>query len=280
MNSAALFLCTAGFLLLGGCNAVSLLQSREERAATVASDSGWRPERIAAGQFILRAYHPGYHRNQPDLAVYIEGDGVAWISPRVRSGDPTPGTPLTLQLAVQDPTPNRLYLARPCQYVSPAELARCDPAYWTSHRYAPEVVDSLNTAIDHAMRVSGARRISVFGYSGGGNLAVLVAARRKDVTRIVTIAGNIDHGAWTRLHRDTPLFGSLDAADLAQAVAGIPQVHFVGNDDDVVPVSISDSFRKRAGDTSRIAVIKVPDADHECCWVEKWPALLRGYVYH
>ncbi|MEX2616673.1 MAG: alpha/beta hydrolase [Alphaproteobacteria bacterium] len=245
----------------------------------VANDHGWRPAQIVAGQFVLRTFHPAYNKNQPDLAVYIEGDGVAWVSRSIRSSDPTPDTPLTLQLAVQDPTPNRLYLARPCQYATQAELTRCDPAYWTSHRYAPEVVDSLNAAIDQAKRESGARQISLFGYSGGGNLAVLVAGQRRDVTRVVTVAGNLDHGAWTRLHRDTPLFGSLDAVDVAQAVSAIPQVHFVGSDDDVVPAAISGSFLDRSGDTSRITVINVPGADHDCCWTEKWAALLRGYVY-
>ena len=280
MNSAALFLCTGILLSLGACNSVALLQSRAERAATVATDHGWHMEPVAAGQFVLRAYHPPYVRNHPDLAVYIEGDGVAWVTPSIRSNDPTPDAPLTLQLAVQDPTPNRLYLARPCQYATQAELTRCDPAYWTSHRYAPEVVDALNTAIDQAKREAGARHISLFGYSGGGNLAVLVARQRRDVTRIVTVAGNLDHGAWTRLHRDTPLFGSLDAVDVAQAVSAIPQVHFVGDDDDVVPAAISESFLDRSGDTSRITVINVPRADHDCCWTEKWRALLRDYVYH
>ncbi len=279
-NSAALFLCAALTFTLTACNTTSLVQSRPERAAAVAFDHDWQSQRIDARPFVLRAYHSAYAPNQPDLAVYIEGDGVAWVTPSVRSNDPTPDTPLTLRLAVQDPTPNRLYLARPCQYATPAELEHCDPAYWTSHRYAPEVVKSLNAAIDQAMRESGARQVSVFGYSGGGNLAVLIAGQRNDVTRVVTIAGNLDHGAWTRFHGDTPLYGSLDAADVAQTISAIPQVHFVGADDDVVPAIISKSYLARSTDPSRITIIKVPNADHECCWVSKWPALLRSHVYH
>jgi predicted esterase len=250
-----------------------------ERADTIAGKSGWIRQQIATPGFTLRAYHTSYLTGHKELAVYIEGDGVAWVTPTVISSDPTPDTPLTLELAVQDPTPNRLYLARPCQYASESELSRCNPAFWTSHRYAPEVVESLNAAIDQSKRESSAQSLYLFGYSGGGNLAVLLAARRTDVAKVVTIAGNIDHAAWTTLHGDTPLFGSLNAAAEADATSGIPQIHFSGAKDDTVPASIAASYRNRARDRSHIAVVSVAGADHQCCWVQKWQQLLRQYVY-
>jgi len=278
VTTVALFLLSA-VSLLSGCNAVSLLQSREERAQSVAQENGWTKQQFATGQYTITGFRPRYSRGSDALAVYIEGDGVAWVTPTVISSDPTPDTPLTLSLAVQDPTPNRIYLARPCQYAPQRELAQCDPAFWTSHRYAPEILASLNKAIDQAKQESGAQHIRVFGYSGGGNLAILIASQRTDVTAIVTIAGNIDHGAWTRAHGDTPLFGSLDAVDVADSVAHIPQTHFVGEEDDVVPPHVSASYAGHAGDTSRLSIINVSGADHDCCWVEKWPSLLKAYVY-
>jgi hypothetical protein len=273
----ALFL--AGALFLSGCAPVALLQTREERADTVAREAGWIREKLTAGRFTLRAYRPRIVANDGTLAVYIEGDGVPWETPTVRSFDPTPDNTITLQLALQDPTPNRLYLARPCQFLAPRELAACNPAYWTSHRYAPEIVAALNDAIEQEKHRTQTRNITLFGYSGGGALAILVAASRRDVSRIVTIAGNLDDAAWTRLHRVAPLIGSMNPAKSADGVSHIRQIHFVGREDKIIPLAIAASYRGQVKDQSNILVIEVPGADHTCCWVEKWPSLLRAYIY-
>jgi pimeloyl-ACP methyl ester carboxylesterase len=119
----------------------------------------------------------------------------------------------------------------------------------------------------------------LFGYSGGGALAVLVAAKRNDVIRVVTIAGNLDHAAWTRAHGDAPLTGSLNPAEAADRISRIRQIHFIGRDDEIVPPAIAASYLGRVADRSNISVIEVPGADHTCCWAEKWPALLRAHVY-
>ena len=146
VHTAALFL--AGATVLAGCASIPLLQTRAERADEAARAAGWVGENFTAGRFTLRGYRPRIRAEGGALAVYIEGDGVAWVSPTVRSSDPTPDDTLTLQLAMLDPTPNRLYLARPCQFLPPRELAACSPDYWTSHRYAPEIVAALNDAIE------------------------------------------------------------------------------------------------------------------------------------
>ncbi len=276
--TAALFL-SATTALLSGCSSLSILQSRKARADTVAKNHGWVAQRITANSFSLLGYRPAARRNGDTLVVYIEGDGVAWTTPTRRSNDPTPDSPLTLKLAVQDPNPNRLYLARPCQYLTPRALASCAPRYWTSHRYAPEVVAALSTAIDRVKRSSNAKRVFLFGYSGGGALAVLIAAARTDVARIVTIAANLDHVAWTRMSRDTPLYGSLNPADYASRVSSIPQMHLVGLDDEVVPPAVAESYIRRVSNRERTKIVKVPGADHNCCWVERWPNLLRNQIY-
>ncbi len=269
----------AGAIVLSGCASIPLLQTRTERADNAAGAAGWIRESFATGRFILRGYRPRRSADSGVLAVYIEADGVAWVTPTLRSSDPTPNDTLTLQLAILDPTPNRLYLARPCQFLPPRELASCSPDYWTSHRYAPEIVAALNDAIEQAKRRTRARNIALFGYSGGGGLAILVAAGRNDVTRIVTIAGTLDHAAWTRTHRDSPLTGSLNPAKAANRVSQIHQIHFVGRDDEIVPPAIAESYLGHVTDRSKISVIEISGADHTCCWVEKWPALLRSYIY-
>lgn len=275
--TAALFL--AGAVVLSGCASVTLLQTRMARADNAAGAAGWIRESFVTGRFTLRGYRPRRIADSGVLAVYIEADGVAWVTPTQRSSDPTPSDTLTLQLAILDPTPNRLYLARPCQFVPPRELAACSPDYWTSHRYAPEIVAALNDAIEQEKRRTRAHKITLFGYSGGGGLAILVAAERNDVTRIVTVAGMLDHAAWTRAHRDSPLTGSLNPAEAANRVSQIRQIHFVGRDDETVPPAIAESYLGHVRDRSKISVIEISGADHTCCWVEKWPALLRSYIY-
>ena len=65
-----------------------------------------------------------------DLRVYIEGDGLAWITRNTISSDPTPVNPTALKLMNQDKYECKIYLARPCQYVSSPE---CSSKYWTGN---------------------------------------------------------------------------------------------------------------------------------------------------
>jgi hypothetical protein len=72
--------------------------------------------------------------------------------------------------------------------------------------YGPvlSVISASNQAVDALKQRYGAQEIVLVGYSGGGAVAALVAARRTDVVRLVTVAGNLDHLAWTHLHSVPP----------------------------------------------------------------------------
>ena len=120
----------------------------------------------------------------------------------------------------------------------------------------------------------GCDRIELIGYSGGGTVAALVAARRKDVIHLVTVAANLDHALWTQQHDIAPLDGSLNPVDLWPRLARIPQVHFVGADDEIVDPSIAAAYRARFPRGSPIRIETIPGFDHHCCWAEQWPALL------
>jgi hypothetical protein len=282
VRAPALFLCLA--FSLTACNSLSILQSREDRADAVAKQNKWRATAYHTQYFKIVAYqsaHFGQRSNAPrsdPLNVYIEGDGAAYVAGR-QARNPTPGNPLTLNLAILDPNQDTVYLARPCQYLSPQELAGCSPAYWASHRYAAEVVTALSNAIDQAKRESGRQRVRIFGYSGGGTLAVLIAAHRNDVLAIATLSANLDHETWTRQDNLTPLYGSLNAADYAAKITHIPQVHFYDEKDDIVPPAITKSYMSRVPKKPTIRAVGIRGADHACCWVQSWPALLREYVY-
>lgn len=100
------------------------------------------------------------------MHVYIEGDGYAWVTRNRISGDPTPRQPLALELASLDPAPNVVYIARPCQYTSLDTSYACDEAYWTGLRFAEEVINSMNGAVEWIVQENKIPSVDMIGYSG------------------------------------------------------------------------------------------------------------------
>ena len=125
-------------------------QDGRDVAAMLAEEHGWRHHEIQAGDFLLTAYSRIDAPTDRSLVIYIEGDGYPWKTRTELSDDPTPRKARTLELAVQDPAPNKVYIARPCQYLDPDDLADCPSDYWSFQRYAPEVVDAINR-VDHTV---------------------------------------------------------------------------------------------------------------------------------
>jgi len=258
---------------IAGCS-LDILSSPEEVADKIGRNYGWQKRTFPGELFYLRGYQRRATGVQDRLAVYIEGDGNAWISEYLLSTDPTPARPLTFNLAVRHPPGPVLYLARPCHYVSGRYRRACHPRYWSSHRYAPEVVIAMNAVINQVKKEIGASGIELYGWSGGGVVAALLAARRNDVVEIVTLAANLDHQFWTRMDKLTPLYGSLNPADLTHVLEIISQRHFVGTDDVVVAPAVVRSYVGRMKDKSRTRIIMLNGYDHDCCWVDNWPAIL------
>lgn len=265
----------ASLFALTACTTIPRVDTRQQ-AADIAARVGWHALEIQADPFVLRAYVPARWPEGKTLTLYIEGDGQAWSSNDRPSQDPTPIRPMALELAVRhSPHSAAAYLARPCQYVQAAARRGCMQAYWTEKRFAPEVIEATRRAIDHLKQRAGAERVVLVGYSGGGAVAALVAAQRDDVARLVTIAGNLDHAAWTTLHRVTPLQGSLNPVDAWSRLQHIPQLHFIGANDRIMPASIAFSYREHFPAQAPVQLRVIADFDHHCCWVEHWPALLE-----
>lgn len=259
----------ATLLLPAGCAAIP-----RERVAAVdeaAGAAGLLPRRFAAAPFTLA----GWLRSggAGPLVVYIEGDGHAWNSPTEPSRDPTPLNPVALSLALTDPAPRLLYLGRPCQYGGVATDAACSTRIWTSHRFAPEVIGALGRALDEAKRESGADRLVLVGYSGGGVAAALLAARRSDVAALVTVVAPLDLAAWATAKRLTPLAGSLDPARETGRLAVVPQWHIAGGNDRVVPPDVVRGFGTLVGAPVRV----VPGMEHDGDWPALWPSLRAAF---
>ena len=266
-------LCLFCLIFLAGCPrygaGVALRSAAEE--------SGFNKQSFQGEACTLKAWLRPAEKPGGVLHVYVEGDGRAWLRRRVVSSDPTPGNPAGLRLALADPTREALlYLARPGQYLSEEELRRCDPAYWAAARMAPEVARDGNRAVDAAKSLCGASTVALYGYSGGGGLAALMAAGRTDVVFLGTVAGVLDHALWTQSLKISPLTRSLNPVDAARALAAVPQLHVAGGADAVVTPAISSRFCEAAGSPDARRVV-LPGMEHDGLWERYWPELLRVY---
>ncbi len=259
-------------LLLGnGCAQLPSPTERIAGAEQQAYGHGWQQVTLHTSGFPLRAYGPEPGEQFHTLTVYLEGDGLAWITRTRPSNDPTPVRPIGLQLALADPQPQAVYLARPCQYITSSD---CRPQYWLGKRFSPEVIDDTGEALDALKTRYRANTLLLVGYSGGGAVAALLAAERDDVDALITVAGNLDHDFWTRYHRISPLKGSLNPADRAHMLSGLSQWHFTGARDDIVLPEVVNAYIERFHSSAPITHIVKPAYDHQCCWVESWPGLI------
>jgi len=202
----------------------------------------------------------------PLLHVYIDGDGTLTIA-GYAVPDPTSRDPLTLRLMNLDPAPAVL-LGRPC-YNGLAGDAGCEPAVWTTGRYADAVVTSMAAVVRGILAQGPYRRVAWFGHSGGGSLAMLLAARIPETVAVVTVAANLDIDAWSDASGFGRLTGSLNPARQPPLPDSILQHHYAGQRDEVVPPSITALGVRRAADLT-----VVPDYDHRCCWEQLWPKIL------
>ena len=189
--------------------------------------------------------------------IYIEGDGYAFNAYGEPTTDPTPHGTLVRQIAFGDLHPNVVYMARACQFV---QHKLCTQKYWTTARFAPEIITAQADAVK---QIIGNNAVTLVGFSGGAQIAGLIAVTHPEikVQKIITIAGNLDHPAWTKHHRVPPLSESADLNDYREELAQIEQTHYVGTEDTIMPPFLNENF---VNDTHRIVVVK--GADHNSGW--------------
>lgn len=215
------------------------------------------------------------------LHVFIEGDGHIWQKGYPNT-DPTPREPISARLAADTPIPAPvLYLARPGQYASAAELEQLSSKWWTSHRYSQVVVDAVTSRVLEAMLLSGCSRIGLYGHSGGGVLAVLAAAALADKTSLVGTAGSpLDTEHWGKRYDARGLPESLNPKTVAKKIAGIRQFHLSGERDKVVPSSVLDSWLDELRPLpAHIERVIVPDAAHKGPWLMPWRITMAKAVH-
>jgi hypothetical protein len=254
-------------MISGGCSGKLSPKVRQQKADHFAVVGNLVHERISTDNFLLTTYQRFNHKHKSkQLVVYIEGDGMAWISRNQLSTNPTPVHPVALELASLDKDANILYVARPCQYLWPQPMSHCSSDYWNYKRGSEEVISAINQVISIIKAREGFLSIKLIGYSGGGGIAALITDRRDDVERLITVAGNLNYQMFTKIHKLTPLNGSIDPIIVAKKIETVDQVHYTGGKDKVIPKQIAHSFSDK--------VIVVKDATHNN-WGEVLSKLLE-----
>ena len=209
------------------------------------------------------------------LTVFIEGDGATWPTPSQPPADPTPGKPLGLLLALAHAGIALQageavgYMGRPCQYLSPGDLANCPGAWWTLGRFGTAPLKLMNARLDDLKAQLPSATLRLVGYSGGGAAAALLAAQRSDVACLVTVAAPLDIDAWTRAKNVSALSESQNPLDAAAQLRGMLMTHFSGADDDVVPRGVNQKFMQSAQTREQFQ----PGFDHDAQWLKAWPGL-------
>lgn len=204
------------------------------------------------------------------LHVYIEGDGLAWINRRTISSDPTPINSTILKIINEDENECKIYLTRPCQYLN---FGICEKKYWTSHRFSPEVLKSFDESLDILKNRYENSDFTLIGHSGGGAIVTLLGAKRDDIKRLITIAGNLDIQKWTTFHNISKLTESLNPADFTKDLEKIEQYHLIGNNDKIIPKDIFLSYYSKFINKNKITFSYVNES-HNCCWEKPYKKLM------
>ena len=246
----------------------------------VAEQNGFDQSKVRAGGFDLLVFSNQASRktrvqdvdpNPKALHVYLEGDGSPWRYRVVVMPDPTPRNPLMLRLMGVDEQPS-VYVGRPC-YNGFADEPGCHSNLWTSARYSQPIIDSMASVIRGQVRRHDTNQVWLIGHSGGGALAMLIASQVPQVTRVVTLAGNLDTEAWTGFHRYSPLYSSVNPATEPVLRADIWQWHLVAGRDQVIPAELIKPVIMRQPSASGFEFSRF---DHGCCWERIWPDVLQA----
>lgn len=274
MRNVLIITVCIGFLV--GCSTIPSGEKRLQTAEKVAATGAMKPVTLDVQGFTVKSYQKLTEQPQR-VRLYIEGDGFAYIT-RVRpSSDPTPLRPVALELASVDPSPNVIYLARLCQYLQHPRYS-CDQKYWTTHRYGANVFNLYMRTLNQLKAKHNIQEFELVGFSGGGTLTTLLAQSRTDVATLRTVAGNLDIAEFARVHRITPLMHSLNPLTYAERTKSIPQMHFVGAKDAIVPPAVVQSYLlKQAGSLNQAErrMKIVGKLGHDANWQDKWPMLLN-----
>lgn len=204
---------------------------------------------IKTGSYEIATWQKINNPKGNHIHIYIEGDGRAFDVYGQPTDNPTPHGTFMRDLATNDKFENVVYIARPCQFIMDKNCSESD---WTTGRFSQKIIDSESRAIK---QIAKNKKIVLIGYSGGAMISGLVIKQNPQLKfeNWITIAGVLNHKKWTGYFGDKPLTESIDMEKLPN----VPQTHFVGERDDVVPYELAKTW----ADEKNITLI--PKATHD-----------------
>ncbi len=251
---------TAFFLI--GCSSD---QVRINKAFDLAKQANYTPSVINSSQFPIQVFTQNY--NSKHAVIYLEGDGLVLNRYGEVALNSTPTDPMAVRLASVDTRPfTKIVINRPFHYV---ESTNPDSKYWTTARFAPEVIQSILEALKTLQQQFHFESVELVAYSGGASVALLLAPYLKNIKRIVSFAGNLDHISWTTYHDTQPLFESLDPMENKQVISKIPQIHFLGLSDANTTIDLGKAY-KRQINSDKISIVPIAGFDHDSNWPSVW----------
>lgn len=262
------------FLFVGCAKNIPTPQERKNMVFSLIEKENLTQFDIQTSTFNIFTFQTNLNNcKNKDIKIYIEGDGLSWISRRTISDNPTPINPISLKLMNQDANQCKVYMARPCQY---NDSSMCNKKYWTSHRFSKEVISSYNQSLDLIKEKYKNKTFTLIGYSGGGAVVTLLSAYRNDIDSLITVAGNLDIEKWTTMYNLSKLDGSLNPADFSKKLENIKQFHMIGSDDRVIPKDIFLSYLSKFDRKDKIS-FELFKSNHSCCWEEIYKKYLENY---
>ena len=92
----------------------------------------------------------------------------------------------------------------------------------------------------------------------------------KNIKSIRTIAGNINHNQLTKILNISKLKKSINFDIIEKRNINIPQLHFYGLKDNVVPNQLQILYKKRNINNKCINIESVSDVSHNSGWLKYW----------
>ncbi len=242
-------------------------------AVQIAQSAAFESSEIPTRFFTLYGFLKATTVGGP-MVVYVEGDGFSWVNKYTVSGNPTPRNPLALKLAVRDSSQNVVYLGRPCQYVETADQPLCASSQtWTKAQFSMKIIDGYDQALDSLKKKYQVEGFHLVGFSGGGAVVTLLASSRDDIKSIRTVAGNLDHVTLNRYRNVSPLVASYNPIDVVGDIRHVPQTHYSGSLDEVIPSWVAQRFVRKLNNPKCGRAQTISGASHVEGWVEIWSQL-------
>jgi hypothetical protein len=265
-----------GIMTLAACATPGV---RLNNAQRLAGPVFMLPRTATIDNFQIKLYERMHTRGGATARVYIEDSGEVLDRGFNPTKDPTPLNPIGLVLASHDPSPDVIYMARPCQFGSKKPGAdECPLDVLKGRVFAPEMIALTNGVLDDIKKRYRVQNFELIGFGTGGGLATILAGERDDVVSLRTVAGVLDTITYAKAHELSGYEASLNPINSVPKLITMPQHHYLAQLDDRVPNLVYHSFAQAFGDNRCLDHTLVQNVDHRYDWGSVWTGLVRAPV--